>query len=133
MGAAFSYSPTSMALASISNHTLCPLYPRKRTFVGMSAMSVLCQKQTFCAAAQKSLFDQLFGAMQSGATSVVANGSPVKQRDERGDIGEDKIRPRHGRVEIDTAPIDPGNRESEGLTPNHVSELRLADVKDFVA
>jgi hypothetical protein len=36
-------------------------------------------------------------------------------------------------VEIDTPPIDPGNRESEGLTPNHVSELRLADVKDFVA
>jgi hypothetical protein len=36
-------------------------------------------------------------------------------------------------VEIDTAPIYPGNRESEGLTPNHVTELRLADVKDYVA
>ena len=65
--------------------------------------------------------------------SVVANGSLVEQRDERGDIGEDEIRPRHRRVQIDTAPIDPCNRESEGLAPYHVGELRLADVEDFFA
>jgi hypothetical protein len=65
--------------------------------------------------------------------SVVANGSPVEQRDERGDIGEDEIRLRYRRVQIDTAPVDPGNRETEGFAARQVSELRLADVEDFVA
>src|SRR5262249_46638646 len=31
----------------------CPLYPRKRTFVGGVVMSALCQKQTFRAAARE--------------------------------------------------------------------------------
>jgi hypothetical protein len=30
-----------------------PLYPQKRTSVERSAMSALCQKQTFCAAVYK--------------------------------------------------------------------------------
>jgi hypothetical protein len=29
----------------------CPLFPQKRTLVGESWMSALCQKRTFCAAA----------------------------------------------------------------------------------
>ena len=32
--------------------TRCPLYPQKQTFVAATGMSALCQKQTFCAAAE---------------------------------------------------------------------------------
>src|SRR5215469_11109514 len=39
----------------------CPLYPQKRTSVEPVGMSALCQKRTFCAAAQKPLFDHLVG------------------------------------------------------------------------
>jgi hypothetical protein len=34
----------------------CPLYPRKRTFIGATVMSALCQKQTL-----RRLFDHLVG------------------------------------------------------------------------
>jgi hypothetical protein len=40
----------------------CPLYPQKRTSFGTVAMSALCQKQTFCTAAEAELFDHLVGA-----------------------------------------------------------------------
>jgi hypothetical protein len=42
----------------------CPLYPQKRTSLSTIAVSALCQKQTFCAAAKTSLFDHLVGAHQ---------------------------------------------------------------------
>jgi hypothetical protein len=40
----------------------CPLYPQKRTLLGATPMSALCQKQTFCTAAEAELFDHLVGA-----------------------------------------------------------------------
>jgi len=36
----------------------CPLYPKMQTFVAATGMSALCQKRTFCAAAELALFDQ---------------------------------------------------------------------------
>jgi len=39
----------------------CPFYPQKRTWISRAVMSALCQKQTFCTAAQKPLFDHLVG------------------------------------------------------------------------
>jgi|SRR6516164_3827944 len=40
----------------------CLLHPQKRTLELTRMMSALCQKRTFCAAAERSLFDHLVGA-----------------------------------------------------------------------
>ena len=40
----------------------CPLYPHKRTPLITTDMSALCQKQTFCTAAETALFDHFVGA-----------------------------------------------------------------------
>jgi hypothetical protein len=41
----------------------CPLYPQKQTLELSRVMSALCQKRTFCAAAETgALFDHFVGA-----------------------------------------------------------------------
>jgi hypothetical protein len=45
------------ALVRIADIGQCPLYPQKQTLPQRKQMSALCQKQTFCAAADWALFD----------------------------------------------------------------------------
>jgi hypothetical protein len=42
----------------------CPLYPQKRTSIHGIRKSALCQKRTFCNAAETALFDHLVGESQ---------------------------------------------------------------------
>ena len=99
--------------------------PQKRTLELSRVMSALCQKQTFCAVAKNRSAPWVLQLLRMARPSSngMSEAISAKMKSGRGTDG----------WRSDTAPIDPGNRESEGLTPNHVSELRLAEVKDFVA
>src|SRR5215813_12095309 len=48
----------------------CPLYPQKRTSLSAIAMSALCQKQTFCAAAKNAVIRSPLRRPKFGCTSL---------------------------------------------------------------
>ena len=55
-------SPVKVRSRHCAASDQCPLYPRERTLEFNRVMSALCQKRTFCAAAELALFDHFVGA-----------------------------------------------------------------------
>src|SRR4029077_9388148 len=72
------------------------------------------------------------GARYAGSMSVVRSVDGFEQWDQRRDIEKREIRPGYGRVQLNAASIDPGNRQAERLSADHVGELRLAGMENFV-
>jgi hypothetical protein len=72
------------------------------------------------------------GARYAGSMSVVRSVDGFEQWDQRRDIEKREIRPGYGRVQLNAASIDPGDRQAERLSGDHVGELRLAGMENFV-
>lgn len=68
----------------------------------------------------------------AGSRSVIRSADGFEQWDQRRDVEKREIRLGHGRVQVDAASIDPGNRQAERLSADHVGELRLAGMENFV-
>ena len=64
--------------------------------------------------------------------SVVRSVDGFEQWDQRHDIEKREIRPGYRRVQLNAASIDPGNHQAERLSADHVGELRLAGMENFV-
>ncbi len=63
-------------------------------------------------------------------TKSLARLTP-QQFKQRCQVGQDQIRRRDACMELEAAPVDPGNREAKRLAAHHVGELRLPGVQDL--